>query len=129
MYPGFGAPLGSEDFPTLFLAKRTWAGKRMAMRLLRRMLYAKLTGKQLRGAGAAIQGRMLQIALREGLPIWTGNAREGFHGRGRASERRDCRRAAAATCASGRCDGVLINSGGFSHSREMREQYQPKPNP
>ena len=70
MYPGFGAPLGSEDFPTLFLAKRTWAGKRMAMRLLRRMLYAKLTGKQMRGAGAAIQGRMLQIALREGLPIW-----------------------------------------------------------
>jgi len=128
MYPGFGAPLGSEDFPTLFLAKRTWAGKRMAMRLMRRMLYAKLSGKQLRGSGAAIQGRMLQIALREGLPIWLEAPVKDFvveegrvNGVIAARGGRDVRIRAL--------HGVLINSGGFSHNREMREQYQPKPNP
>ena len=26
-------------------------------------------------------------------------------------------------------DGVLINAGGFSRNRDMREKYQPKPNP
>ncbi len=128
MYPGFPAPLGSEDFPTLFLAKRTWAGKRMAMRLLRRMLYAKLTGKQLRGSGAAIQGRMLQIALRAGLPIWLETPVKDF-------VIEDGRVSGVIAARGGRdvriraLHGVLINSGGFSHNREMREQYQPKPNP
>ena len=71
MYPGFGAPLGSEDFPTLFLAKRTWAGKRMAMRLRAPHALCKADRQAAaRFNGAAIQGRMLQIALREGLPIW-----------------------------------------------------------
>jgi 3-oxosteroid 1-dehydrogenase len=128
MYPGFGLPMGSEDFPTLFLAKRNWAGKRMALRMASRMLYAKLTGKQLRGGGAAIQGRMLQIAVREELPIWTqAPVREFVVESGRVvgvvatHEGREVRIRAE--------HGVLINSGGFSHSREMREQYQPKPNP
>src|SRR5260370_41514004 len=71
MYPGVHMPMGSEEYPTLFLAKRTWAGKRMALRLMWRMLRAKLRGQDLRANGAAIQGRMLQIALREELPIWT----------------------------------------------------------
>jgi 3-oxosteroid 1-dehydrogenase len=128
IYPGFGAPMGSEDFPTLFLAKRTWAGKRMALRLLTRLLYAKVTGKQLRGSGAAIQGRMLQIAVREGAPIWPETPVKDFvveDGRvtGVIAERGE------RTLRIRALQGVLINSGGFSRSRGMREQYQPKPNP
>jgi len=128
MYPGQHMPMGSEEYPVLFLAKRTWAGKRMALKLAWRMLYAKLAGKDLRANGAAIQGRMLQIALREELPIWTSApvvdlivdtgrvggvlvTREGRQLRVQARE------------------GVLINSGGFARNREMREQFQAKPNP
>jgi 3-oxosteroid 1-dehydrogenase len=55
VYPGVALPLGSEDFPTLFLLKRTWAGKRMAMKLAFRMLKNRLLGQDLRGSGAAIQ--------------------------------------------------------------------------
>src|SRR5579884_573534 len=33
MYRGRQMPMGSDEYPTLFLAKRTWAGKRMALRL------------------------------------------------------------------------------------------------
>lgn len=128
MYPGRHMPMGSEEYPTLFLAKRTWAGKRMALRLAARMLYAKLTGKDLRANGAAIQGRMLQIALREQLPIWVETPVRDLvveNGRvtGVIAERNGRTVRVRAT------DGVLINSGGFSRSQEMREQYQPKPNP
>ena len=128
MYPGFGLPMGSEEFPTLLLAKRTWAGKRMALRLMGRLLVAKLSGKQLRGSGAAIQGRMLQLALREGLPIWPDTPVQDL-------VLEEGRVAGVLASRGGRSvriralQGVLINSGGFSHSREMREQYQPKPNP
>jgi 3-oxosteroid 1-dehydrogenase len=128
VYPGAALPLGSEDFPTLFLAKRTGAGKRMAAKLVWRLITGKLLGRDVRGGGAAIQGRMLQIALREQLPIWTEAPVQDFvveNGRvtGVVASRagREVRVRAL--------DGVLINAGGFSRSQEMREQYQPKPNP
>ena len=128
MYPGGHMPMGSEEYPTLFLAKRTWAGKRMALRLMGRMLGAKLRGQDLRANGAAIQGRMLQLALREQLPLWTDSPVRDFvvendrvTGVVVVRDGREIRVRATA--------GVLINSGGFAHSREMREQYQPKPNP
>ena len=127
MYPGIALPLGSEDFPTLFLAKKTTAGKKMAMRLVWRMLKNKLLGRDVRGGGAAIQGRMLQIALREKLPIRTEMAVRDFvveNGRVvgvvAVSNGREVRIQAR--------DGVLINAGGFSRNREMRERWQPKPN-
>lgn len=128
MYPGVHLPMGSQDFPTLFLAKRTWAGKLMALRLAGRMLRAKLTGKDLRANGAAIQGRMLQIALREQLPIWTQSpVRDLVVEQGKVTgviAARDGR-----TVRVRATDGVLINAGGFSHSQQLRERYQPKPNP
>ncbi len=62
------------------------------------MLKAKLTGRRLAGAGAAIQGRMLQIALREQLPIWTESALAQFVQTASASPASRCS-AAAGWCA------------------------------
>jgi 3-oxosteroid 1-dehydrogenase len=127
MYPGTALPLGSEDFPTLFLAKKTSAGKKMALRLVGRLIKNKLLGRDVRGGGAAIQGRMLQMALREQLPIRTDTAvRDLVVESGRVvgvvavSEGKKLRIRAR--------DGVLINAGGFSRNREMRERHQPHPN-
>ena len=127
-YPGVQLPMGSQDFPTLFLAKRGWAGKLMALRLASRMLRAKLTGKDLRANGAAIQGRMLQIALRERLPIWTeAPVRELVVEDGKVTGVVVVR--GGRTVRVRATGGVLINAGGFSRSQELRERYQPKPNP
>lgn len=125
-YRGAGIPATTNEYPTLFLMKRTWAGKRMAMKLGLRILKQKLLKQELLGGGAAIQGRMLQIALRNELPIWTETPvtdlviedgrvvgvlaqREGKPVRIQARE------------------GVLINVGGFSRNEAMRKQYQPQP--
>jgi 3-oxosteroid 1-dehydrogenase len=127
MYPGIQMPMGSEEYPTLFLAKRTGAGKLMGLRLMWRMLTAKLLGRDLRANGAALQGRMLQMALREQLPIWTDSpVRELIVEQGRV--------VGAVVMRAGRetrvraLGGVLLNAGGFSRSRELREQFQAKPN-
>jgi len=56
-------PLGSDEFATLLLLKRTFAGKLKAVKLAWMMLRAKLLGEQVSGTGAALQGRMLQIAV------------------------------------------------------------------
>ena len=127
VYPGMALPLGSEDFPTLFMAKKTMAGKKMALRLVWRMLKNKLFKRDVRGGGAAIQGRMLQMALREQLPIETETAvRDFVVENGRVTGVLAVRNGREVRIQAR--DGVLINAGGFSRNREMRERWQPKPN-
>ncbi|MNF22405.1 3-oxosteroid 1-dehydrogenase [compost metagenome] len=125
-YRGMAMPANADEFPTLFLLKRTWAGKMKAMQLGWRMLMQKLRGQQLLGGGAAIQGRMLQIALREGIPIWTESPVDELiieEGRvvGVAIRHGDSVQRVQAR------DAVLINTGGFSRNAEMRQRHQPHP--
>ncbi|SDR53360.1 FAD-binding protein [Paraburkholderia tuberum] len=125
-YKGPSMPANSDEYPQLFLMKRTWGGKRKAMQLGGRMLYQKITGKELVANGAAIQGRMLQMALRANVPIWTDTpVREFIVEDGRVT--------GIVAVRSGRelrvraREGVLLNTGGFSHNAEMRRRYQPQP--
>ncbi|MCM2459379.1 FAD-binding protein [Pseudomonas sp. CG7] len=125
-YLGPDIPATSHEYPTLFLMKRTWAGKRKAMQLGLRMLKQKILGQKLLGGGAAIQGRMLQIALRNNLPIWTDTPVTDL-------VVEDGRVTGVVAMRDGRSiriqgrDGVLINVGGFSRNADMRKQYQPQP--
>ncbi|CAN7478133.1 FAD-binding protein [Variovorax sp. LjRoot130] len=126
-YKGFSLPLPTDQFPSLMLAKRTWGGKKTALSMVGRMLKAKLTGRRLAGAGAAIQGRMLQIALREQLPIWTDSALAQFVLDGDRVVGVAVQRDGRLVRVQAR-DGVLMNVGGFSRSAAMRQRFQPQPN-
>lgn len=119
-------PANSSEFPELFLLKRTWTGKKKAMQLAGRMVLQKLTGKELVGSGAALQGRMLQIALREQLDIWPETpVRDLIVENGRVVGVLAERQGKPVRIRA--LDGVLINSGGFSRNAEMRKKYQPQP--
>ncbi|CAN7478544.1 FAD-binding protein [Variovorax sp. LjRoot290] len=126
-YKGFSLPLPTDQFPSLMLAKRTWGGKKTALSMVGRMLKAKLTGRRLAGAGAAIQGRMLQIALREQLTIWTDSALAQFVLDGDRVVGVAVQRDGRLVRVQAR-DGVLMNVGGFSRSAAMRQRFQPQPN-
>lgn len=126
-YKGFNLPVPTDQFPTLMLAKRTWAGKKAALALVGRMIKGRLTGARMAGAGAAIQGRMLQIALREELPIWTESPLVQLVVEDGRVSGVAVRRADRLVRVRAR-DGVLMNVGGFSRSGAMRERFQPKPN-
>ncbi|UXJ50199.1 FAD-binding protein [Pseudomonas citronellolis] len=125
-YQGVAMPANSNEFPTLFLMKRTWAGKMKALQLGMRMLGQKLTGKEVLGGGAAIQGRMLQIALRENLPIWTSSPVDELIVEDGKVRGVVVRRGGRLLRVQAR-DGVLINTGGFSRNAEMRKRFQPQP--
>src|SRR3546814_4686009 len=51
--------------------KRSWRVKALMLKLIVRMLLARLSGKRWVAGGAALQGRMLQAALRAGVQIRT----------------------------------------------------------
>jgi 3-oxosteroid 1-dehydrogenase len=125
-YKGISLPMPAYEFTELFLAKRTWGGKKRALALAGRIIKGKLTGKRLAAQGAAIQGRMLQIALREQLPIWTdAPLTEMITESGRVTGvavRRDGR-----TVRVQAKDAVMLNVGGFSRNAAMRQRFQPQP--
>jgi 3-oxosteroid 1-dehydrogenase len=125
-YKGFNLPVPTDQFPALMLAKHTWSGRKAALALVGRIIKGKLTGARLAGAGAAIQGRMLQIALREQLPIWTESPLADLIVEGGRVSGVAVRRAGALVRVQAR-DGVLLNVGGFSRSAAMRERFQPRP--
>jgi 3-oxosteroid 1-dehydrogenase len=125
--------LGPMDLPVpvnrlrhITLATRTPSGMWEGMKLLLRLRKAAKTGKPILSFGGALQGRMLMLADKYGVPIRINHgvvelieedgritgviaSHEGKHIRIRAR------------------DGVLINAGGFSHNAAMREKYGPKP--
>ena len=120
-------PASLEEMLELPALKRSLAVKLLLLRLVLRGAVAKLTGKQWVAGGAALQGRMLKAALREGVEIRPDSPVsqiivEGGRAVGVATvkEGRPWRVAARL--------GVLVNAGGFAHNQRMRDRYQPGTN-
>jgi len=121
----FGAPILVHEASDLSAAGRTWASKVAGMRLAWR-LFRNRTGARLVGCGAAVQGRMLQIALQHKVPIWLDTRVKGFVRTGNRVTGLVVEREGAETELTAR-HGVLLNSGGFARNLEMRQRYQPQP--
>jgi len=125
-YRGMSLPMPTHEFADLMLVKRTWRGKRKALAMAGRLLKGKLTGQRLAGGGAAIQGRMLQIALREQLPIWTESGLVELVTEAGRITGVVVQRGGQPVRVQAR-EGVLMNVGGFSRSAAMRQRFQPQP--
>jgi 3-oxosteroid 1-dehydrogenase len=134
---GGGLPVHSHELTDLYLVRRTWAGKRMALTLGLRMLGSRLRGQDLVSNGAALQGRMLEIALREGIPIIPSTPVEDLvieDGRvvgvriSNSDERRDGGEDDPGPSKSERGrivrarEAVLLNAGGFSQNAVLRRE-------
>lgn len=120
----FQLPAPIVQAMSLPLIKVSWKAKLEAMKVVWRGFTAKLTGKHWVTAGAALQARMLQAALREGVELRTHSpVREvvvdGDRCTGIVTEKDGQPWRVGARL------GVLLNAGGFAHNQEMRDQYIP----
>lgn len=119
-------PICSPETVHLFVAKKTWKGKVTGLKIAWRMLVKAVTGKDLRGSGPAMMGRMFQLLFRTDTPLWLETpVRDLIVEEGRVMGV-VAERAGQEIRVRGRL-GVLVNAGGFSRNLAMREQYQPKP--
>lgn len=126
-YPPMGSlPIGSDEFSTLLLMKRTFKGKLKAAKFAWGLLRDKLTGRQTVGNGGAIQGRMLQIALREGLELHPSTPVKGFVMEGDRVVGVTVQHDGKERQVRAR-DGVIVNVGGFSRNQDMRDRYARSP--
>jgi 3-oxosteroid 1-dehydrogenase len=117
-------PATLEEMLELPGLKRSWRVKALLLKLILRGVGARLTGKEWVAGGAALQGRMLQAALRAGVEFRTeapvsellleGGAVKGVL---TVKEGRPWRVGARL--------GVLVNAGGFAHNQALRDRYQP----
>jgi 3-oxosteroid 1-dehydrogenase len=117
-------PATLEELLELPGLKRSWRVKLLLLKLVLRGVVAKITGKDWVAGGGALQGRMLQAALRTGVEIRTDSpvnelVIEGGAAKGvvTVKEGRPWRVGARL--------GVLVNAGGFAHNQRMRDRYQP----
>lgn len=93
-------------------------------RIIVNALAGMATGKHFVGAGAALQGRMLQLSLKAGIDIRTNTAVgelivEDGKVTGVVTEKD------GKPWRVGAILGVLVNAGGFGHNQEMRDKYIP----
>lgn len=117
---GAGLPVHSHELTDLFLVRRTWRGKRMALEMLWRRLSAWLRGADPVTNGAALQGRLLELLLEREIPIRLESPVLGLvEEDGRivgvevGGDRPGVVRARS---------GVLLNAGGFSRNDRLRRE-------
>jgi 3-oxosteroid 1-dehydrogenase len=119
-------PVRTSEGATMLTLGFTTAGKKAAAKVAGRLLWSKLRGRTLYGNGGALQGRMLEIALRLGVDIWTDAAFVNFDMQnGRVVGVHLTHAGRAMTVRAAR--GVLIAAGGFARNQEMRLKYQRHP--
>jgi 3-oxosteroid 1-dehydrogenase len=119
-----GLPATLEEMMELPSLKRSWWVKLLLLKLVLRGVAARITGKRWVAGGAALQGRMLQAALRTGVVFRTDSP---------VSELivEDGRVKGVVTVKDGRPWrvaaplGVLVNAGGFARNQRMRDRYAP----
>lgn len=118
-YPG---PLA--ELMQLPLYKVSWRSRFLMLKTIVRGAHAKLTGKDLATAGRALQGRMLQAALREGMELRI-NAKVDQLMLDDGKVVGVLTRKEGRPWRVGARLGVLVNAGGFAHNQAMRDRYIP----
>ncbi len=123
--PNFLSMMGAlDEMLKLRYIKASWEAKKIAVTVVLRTVAAKLTGKHYVTAGAALQGRMLQAALKAGVELRTESpvseliVEDGVV-RGVVTVMNGKPRRIGARL------GVLVNAGGFSRNQTMRDKFQP----
>ncbi|AXQ28499.1 FAD-dependent oxidoreductase [Solimonas sp. K1W22B-7] len=123
--PGFlPLPANLDEAMQLPWIKRSGAAKKVLARILGRAIADRFTGRQRKTAGEALQGQMLQAALKAGveirleagvsqLVVEDGRVTAVVVGSQGAGQRIDARL------------GVLINAGGFARNQRMLDRHIP----
>jgi 3-oxosteroid 1-dehydrogenase len=120
-----GIWLGPKELRSFYRVRQSWAGKGVLLKLIARMVRARVFGERIAAIGQSLAAR-LRLAMRErDIPLWLNapmlelltDADGSVTG---ALVERDGKRLRIGA----RC-GVILASGGFEHDMAWRKEHQP----
>lgn len=128
LQPGLAAGVGlavkTNEVRTLAHWNRSPRAFGTATRVILRTGTAKVRRRHLLTNGAALVGEMLDLALRQGVPVWTeAPVTDLVVDDGRVVGVRATRHGREIAVRARR--GVLLSAGGFAHNAEMRRRFAP----
>lgn len=120
-----GIWLGPKELRSFYLIRQSWAGKAVLVKLIARMVRARVFGERVAAIGQSLAAR-LRLAMKErSIPLWLdtplhelvtdtdGSVIGALVHRDGRQQRIGSRR------------GVILASGGFDHDMAWRKEYQP----
>ena len=121
-----GIWLGPKELRSFYRIRQSWAGKGVLLKLISRMVRARVLGERIAAIGQSLAAR-LRLAMREhGIPLWLDTPMielltdaEGSV-TGALVEREGVKQRIGAR------HGVILASGGFDHDMAWRKEYLPE---
>ena len=120
-----GIWLGPKELRTFYRIRQSWAGKGVLLKLISRMVRARVLGERMAAIGQSLAAR-LRLAMRErGVPLWLDSPMSelliGADGSvtGAVAERDGVVQRIGAR------HGVILASGGFDHDLARRKEVLP----
>jgi 3-oxosteroid 1-dehydrogenase len=119
-----GMWIGPTELPDFYRLRQTWAGKRLLVTLIWRMVRARLTGERITTIGQALMARLMLAVRKRDIGLWLSSPMTALIAD-------DNQVVGAVVEHDGRPirvrarGGVVIASGGFDHNRQMRATWQP----
>ena len=120
-----GIWLGPKELRSFYRVRQSWAGKGVLLKLISRMVRARVFGERIAAIGQSLAAR-LRLAMRErSIPLWLDSPMAGLLTDADGSVtgalvERDGRKQLI-----GARRGVILASGGFDHDLAWRKEHQP----
>jgi 3-oxosteroid 1-dehydrogenase len=120
-----GIWLGPKELRAFYRIRQSWAGKGVLLKLISRMVRARVFGERMAAIGQSLAAR-LRLAMKErGIPLWLDSPMlellTDAHGTVTgAAVHRDGK-----TQRIGARHGVILATGGFDHDLAWRKEHQP----
>ncbi|MEB3019581.1 FAD-binding protein [[Mycobacterium] crassicus] len=120
-----GIWLGPKDLRLFYQVRQSWRGKAVLVKLLWRMLRARVFGDRMAAIGQSLSARLRLAMKQRGIPLWLDTPMtELITDESGAVIGALVERDGAPQRISARC-GVILATGGFDHDLAWRREHQP----
>src|ERR1700743_2714427 len=121
-----GIWLGPKELRSFYRIRQSWAGKGVLLKLISRMVRARLFGERIAAIGQSLAAR-LRLAMRErGIPLWLGPPMGGLLTDADGSVTGALLETDGGKRRVGARLGVILASGGFDHDLAWRKEHLPE---
>ncbi|OBF03998.1 3-ketosteroid-delta-1-dehydrogenase [Mycobacterium sp. ACS4054] len=120
-----GIWLGPKELRAFYRIRQSWAGKGVLLKLIARMVRARVFGERMAAIGQSLAARLRLTMTERGIPLWLDSPMTELLTdadgavTGAAVERNGIQQRIGARC------GVILASGGFDHDLAWRKELLP----